>query len=183
MLFVRSGRSWGYAARVAIVLEAGAVRQATAALMAFRLRERGFTAGQGGDREADFTEQTTPTLTHATEVTTRNAALVSDDFPTADASDEPELRTIAALRSAIELEASAPTMDPERIRAWRDQLREHVSRVAERSSSSAGGDDAGEGSRVLAPVWDFGDGVGGVTVYDVDGAEMPRDTSRRRLRW
>lgn len=176
---------------MAIVLDAGAVRQATAALMAYRLRQRGFVAGQGGEDTLDFTAETTPTLTHATEVTTRNAALVSDDFPDADASDEPELRTIAALRSAIELEASAPSIDEARIRAWRDQLREHVARVAERAAGAAGGE---AGARVLAAVWSFGPStaprVPGAEVATTatgeilyDGGDSAGYDRPRRLRW
>jgi hypothetical protein len=163
--------------------------------MAYRLRVGGFVQGQGGAEVPDFTAATTPSLTRATEVTARNAALVSDDFPGADAGDEPELRTIAALRSAIELEASAPSMDPERIRVWRDQLRESVERAGAASGGAGGEPGPGEpGYRVLAAVWSFGPAEGervpgaevartatGEPLYD--GGEPTAPERRRRLIW
>lgn len=177
-----------------VVLDANAVRLSTARLMAFRLRQSGFAVGQGGLETTDFTPQTTPTLAAAIEVTERNAALVSDDFPGADASDEPELRTIAALRSAIELEASVPNMDRDRITTWREQLRESVGRVADGGSGAGEPGPGEEGYRVLRAVWDFG----GSTVARVpgaevavtatgeplyDGGESTGGTRPRRLRW
>lgn len=164
-----------------VTLEADAVRLSAAKLMAYRLRVGGFAAGRGGARVADFTAETVPTLADATDITTRNAGLVSDDFPTAIDGDEPELRTIAALRSAIELEASAPNMDFERIRVWREQLREYVTRVG-----GSGGDSASPpGSGALAAMWGFGS----ATCWP-EGAERPCDPcppvyqpGSRRLRW
>jgi len=175
-----------------VVLDATAVRLETAGLMAFRLRQSGFVAGQGGAETTDFTAATTPNLVTAQRVTERNAALVSDDFPGADAGDEPELRTIAALRSAIELEASAPTMDEARIRAWRDQLREYVKRVTD---TGGDGPAPGEpGARVLDPVWSFGpaedvrvegsEGPQPVYYFRPYTAPVPPEGDRpRRLQW
>lgn len=152
--------------------------------MAYRLKVGGFGVGRGGQEAPDFTAETTPNLTRATEVTQRNAALVSDDFPAAEAGDEPELRTIAALRSAIELETSAPNFDADRVREWRTQLREHV------ETAGGAGDAPGPGepgARVLEPVWGFGPSGDGVTVYDAaayaEGSEVPLYTSRRRRVW
>lgn len=163
-----------------VTLELVAVRQATASLMAYRLRIGGFTSGRGGAETEDFTTTTTPTLARANEVVTRNAALVSDDFPAANVGDEPELRTIAALRSAIELEASAPNMDPERIRVWREQLREYVQRVSGGSGGDEGAPGPGEpGFRVLAPVWYFGPRE----ADRAPGSEVAWDPSRTRRRW
>lgn len=114
---------------VPVYPEPSDVLDASAALMAFRLRSSGFSEGRGGRVVAMFTDSTTPTLGHASAIATRNARLVADDFSGALPGDEPELRTIAALRTAIELEASAPQMDRERVLTWREQLREHVERA------------------------------------------------------
>ena len=146
--------------------------------MAYRLRVGGFTSGRGGAPETDFTDDTTPTLADAQEVAERNASLVADDFPSAIAGDEPELRTIAALRAAIELESGTPNMDPERIRVWREQLREYV----ERAGAGDGGDGEpgpGEpGFRVLAPVWYFGPR----DAERAPGSEIAWDPTRTRRR-
>jgi hypothetical protein len=174
-----------YASGVAVTLDPDTVRLSTASLMAYRLRAAGFAAGRGGLEEPDFTTGTVPTLARADEVAARNAGLVSNDFPRADDDDEPELRTIAALRSAIQLEASAPNMDPERIRVWRDELRESVGRVG----SGAGGDGAASAGDPLEAVWNFGG-----TCEHTPGSELPaveygelayRPTTGigRRLRW
>ena len=136
-----------------IVLDAPSVRLSTAELMAYRLKAGGFAAGRGGTATQDFTENTTPTLLKAVGVTVRNAALVSDDFPYASVGDEPELRTIAALRSAIELENSLDTPNFERIREWRLQLREHVERV---DGGAGDGDGPTQGGRTLEALWSFG---------------------------
>jgi hypothetical protein len=178
---------------VAITLDPDEVRSATAALMAYRLRSDGFAAGQGGVQQTDFTDRTTPTLAQATEVTTRNAALVSDDFPGAEEGDRPELVTIAALRSAVELEASAPSMDAERIRVWREQLREYVTRAGERTAAGSSS-EAEPGARVLAALWSFGPSetlrVPGAEVAQTatgellyDGGEPVAPAQRRRLLW
>lgn len=178
---------------MAITLDPAAVRKATAALMGYRLRASGFAAGRGGVETTDFTANTTPPVDRADAVATRNAALVSDDFAGAEPGDEPELETIAALRTAIELEASAPSMDAERIRVWRDQLREYVKRAID-ATGSAGGAEGEPGSRVLAAVWDFGGSevarVPGAEVATTatgevlyDGGEPTPATRRRRLIW
>lgn len=159
-----------------IALDATAVVASTASLLRWRLRQRGFGEGRGGEEVPTFTTGTTPSVTTATEVVQRNSALVSDDFPHADASDEPELRTIAALRSAIELELGVDQPDFERVREWRNELREHVSRVAESAESA---EDEAAGARALDAQWGFGP----VVDEPVMGAEEPLDYSRRRLRW
>lgn len=178
---------------MAITLDPEAVRKATAALMGYRLRTGGFVAGRGGVELEDFTAETTPTLARADAVTTRNAALVSDDFPGAEPGDEPELETIAALRSAIELEASVDNMDAERIRVWREQLREYVKRAID-STGGAGGAEGEPGSRVLAALWSFGP-VEGVRAPGAeiartatgeplfDGGDPVAPERRRRLQW
>lgn len=173
---VHAGAVTVYASGVTVNLEPDAVRLSTAKLLAYRLRVGGFAQGRGGQRVPDFTADTIPTLADATDVVTRNAALVSNDFPRSDEGDEPELRTIAALRSAIQLEASAPNMDPERIRVWRDELRESVGRVG----SGAGGDGEASAGDPLEAVYYFGPGPCDHT----PGAELPRDVlCSRRLRW
>lgn len=181
------GGGRGYAPRVAIDLSSDDVRAATAALMAFRLRSRSFAAGAGGEQQRDFDATTTPTLESAQEVTERNAALVSDDFPGAEVGDEAELRTIAALRSAIELEASVPAMDRDRILTWREQLREYVKRAID----STGGGGAGDppGTETLKAVWNFGPSCpprapGSEVPWPPQNPAVYEDPSRaRRLRW
>jgi hypothetical protein len=164
---------------VPVELDPEAVRTSVASLMAYRLRVGGFASGRGGAAATDFAADTTPTLDDAREVAERNARLVGDDFPSAVAGDEPELRTIAALRSAIELESGTPNMDAERIRVWREQLREYVERAGDSGGSGDGAPGPGEpGFRVLAPVWDFGPRE----VDRAPGSEIPWDQPRRR-RW
>jgi hypothetical protein len=134
------------------LLSSGTVLAETAALMAHRLRSKGFSAGQGGTEEATFTELTTPTLARAQTVTLRNTRLVAGDFPSAGEDDVAELTTIAALRAAIELENSAPTIDDTRIENWRDQLREYVERAGSGGGSDT--DELGQGDPLEA-AWSF----------------------------
>jgi hypothetical protein len=148
------------------------VLRSVESLMAYRLRASGFAEGRGGVQTQGFTESTTPTLSRATEVVERNTRVVGNDFPDASEEDEPELRTIAALRSAIELENSVETPNFDRIREWREQLREFVRRVAD-----AGGGD-GPTQSALAPVWSFPRPC----PPHVEGSEEPV-LARRRLRW
>lgn len=145
---------------MAITLAPNDVRLETAALMAFRLRVSEFTSmnGGGGTPVPDFSAQTIPTLARATTVTSRNARLVSADFPNASVGSSPlddtaELTTIAALRSAIELENSVENADHDRIREWREQLREYVATVG--GAGGDGGTDEGKGQ--IAAAWSFGD--------------------------
>lgn len=164
---------------MAVQLDADLVRRSTASLMAYALKSQGFVAGQGGTPTVDFTQQTTPTLARASEVVERNSRLVTNDFPSAAGSDEPELRTIAALRSAIELENGTPSPDDVRIKNWREQLREYVGRF-----DSSGGDGAETPpGGALAPAWSFGSG----DRCHPPGSEMPYPTKtgneERWLRW
>lgn len=177
---------------MAIVLDPAEVRAEVAGLMEYRLRRGGFALGQGGEPLSDFDADTTPSGAKVDTVVARNAALVSDDFPGAEEGDRAELETIAALRSAIELEASAPTFDADRIRVWRDQLREYVTRAGDRTGS--GGSELEPGARVLAAVWSFGPSetvrapgaevaqtATGEPLYDGGPAVPPE--RRRRLIW
>jgi hypothetical protein len=178
---------------VAIALTAAEVRAEVAGLMEYRLRRGGFALGQGGAQLADFAADTTPSAAKVDVVVARNAALVSDDFPGAAEGDRAELVTIAALRSAIELEASAPSMDADRIRVWRDQLREYVTRAGDRTSTGSSS-EAEPGARVLAALWSFGPAetvrapgaevartATGEPLYD--GGEPVAPAQRRRLIW
>lgn len=155
------------------------VRIAVASLMAYRLRVGGFASGRGGATQLDFDTETTPTLADAQEVSERNAALVADDFPSATDGDEPELRTIAALRTAIELESGTPNMDPERIRVWRDQLREYVDRVGDGTGGEGEPGPGEPGFRVLAPVWCFGPRE----ADRAPGSEIAWEPRRTRRAW
>lgn len=118
--------------------------------MWFRLKLGNFQPGGGGTETPDFTAQTVPRLVRAQLVTARNAGVVAGDYPNADVADVPELLTIAALRSAIELENSVENADHDRIREWREQLREFVARV---DGSAGGGHD--ENASQLKAAWYF----------------------------
>lgn len=171
------GRWAAYALLVAIELDSAAVLESTAALMAFRLREGGFSTAGGGREVETFTTGTTPTLARATSVTDRQSALASNDFPGADDADEPELRTVASLRSAIELELSVPNYDSQRVKDWREELREYVKRFSAMGSDSGQEGEPGEEGG-LKPVWDFGP----QPLVRAEGSECPIIPSRR-LRW
>lgn len=153
------------------------VLEAAEDLLAYRLRQSGFSSGQGGREVPHFTEVTTPTLARAQRVAVRKAGELAREF-VVDVADHDDLVTIAALRAAIELEASAPNMDPERIRTWRDQLREYIARAAAAGSASSGGGGGVVGAAELPPVWGFGPRV----PVRAEGAECPI-VPDRRLRW
>lgn len=158
---------------MAVTLDNDSVRAEVAVLMKYRLHAGGFTSGRGGAPLEDFTTTTTPTLADASRAVARIAGLVSDDFPTAVEGDTPELVTIAALRTAIELENAAPNVDRDRIKTWFDLLREYVGRFSD------GGSDDGEdaGGRILSAVWDFGPRCD----QHVPGSELPLAYPCRRV--
>lgn len=152
--------------------------------MAYRLRASGFGQGGGGREVQHFTDTTTPTRARAESVSARKAAEVARDFDVS-ASELADLVTIAALRAAIELEASAPNMDEARIRTWRDQLREYVTKATVRGDAA---DEASDGAQAMGAKWGFGPGPNpGPAVYDaeayVEGAEVPLEPLRRRRMW
>jgi hypothetical protein len=158
---------------MAVTIDADEVLTETAALMEYALRVNGFKSGAGGVDPGTFTDETTPKLERAVAVTRRHARIVMSDFASAGEDKVEELVTIAALRSAIELENSTPNVDDTRIENWRDDLREYTGRF-----SDAGGD--GEGGGDVAPllaVWSF---LGRERCH-TPGSELPYpDPSRRR---
>lgn len=151
-------------------------------LMAFRLRARGFSSGAGGVELDHFTEETTPKRSKARTVAIRKTAEVAREFvPRPDTLAD--LTTIAALRAAIELEASCPNMDPERIKVWRDQLREYVKRAGE-----SGGNEGDDGTlgRDMRPQWTFGGECGrapGSELMVGEDEACVDVTRRRRKMW
>lgn len=158
---------------MAVTLDTNVVRAEVAVFLRYRLHASGFTAGRGGTPLLDFDATTTPTLADAARAVVRNAGLVSDDFSQALEGDRSELVTIAALRTAIELENAAPNVDRDRILTWREQLREYVGRFS--NAGSDGGE--GAGGRVLSAVWDFGPRCD----PRAPGSELPLDRSCRRV--
>lgn len=152
------------------------VLNAVESLMAFRLRAGGFAAGRGGTRVEHFTDTTTPTRARAVEVTQRKAEQVVREYPSADPEDAAQLVQVAALRAAIELESSSENFDADRVKTWRDMLRDEVGLLNERLGEPGSNPD--EGARGMDARWDFGPR----RHAHVEGAEEPLVTSRRR-RW
>jgi hypothetical protein len=165
---------------MAVDLDPDAVLDETAALMAYTLRSGGFARGQGGTDTGSFTASTTPTIERAQKVVQRHTRIVVADFPSATDAQADELTTVAALRSAIELENSTPQVDRDRILGWREQLREFVGRFSESGGSGSGGSEPGA---ELKPAWSFGDG----DPCHTPGSELPYPSryapDGRMFRW
>ena len=156
------------------------VLAAVESLMAYVLRAGGFVEGRGGRRVEHFDANTNPTLARATEVSSREADAVANEFP---AADEPDAVSVAALRSAMTLETGRDNFDADRVRAWREQLSDRLKALTA-AGATGGGSGGGSGSgRDLGPRWSFGPGDGA----RAEGSECPvvpcSPDARRRREW
>jgi hypothetical protein len=170
------------------VVTFAAVMAAVESMMKPRLRlgsEGGqFSAGSGTLVDHFQNDPPTrPTLSTATEVITRHMGEAAVDYNAAEDVDAPSIITVAALRSAIELES---THYPEQVnsdrspaRVWIDLLARYEDRLAARESTVDIGED--EGGPGLDAVWGFGStSTEGILAPGSEYA-IPVETPRRRV--
>jgi hypothetical protein len=139
-----------------------AVMAAVETMMRPRLKVGNFSEGGGGVLVDHFQDDpaTRPTLATATEAVARHTAEADTDYSGAEGEDAPAIVTVAALRTAIELES---THYPEQVAAersparfWLELLTRYEDRLAARESENEGDVGPDGGGPGLDAVWNFG---------------------------